>query len=55
LALALAQTNAHRQPFDDKIISKLASDSLENKWHKELETPIFRCMAGTCQSGWQIA
>jgi hypothetical protein len=22
LALALAQSNAHRQPFDDKIISK---------------------------------
>jgi hypothetical protein len=55
LALALAQTNAHRQPFDDKIISNLASDSQENKWHKELEAPIFRCMAGRYQSGWQIA
>jgi hypothetical protein len=51
----MAQSNAHRQPFNDKIISKLASDSQENKWHKELEAPIFRCMAGRCQGGWQIA
>ncbi|MDQ6870158.1 MAG: hypothetical protein M3178_18145 [Pseudomonadota bacterium] len=51
LALALAQSNADRQPFDDKIISKQASDSQENKWHKELEVPIFRCMASRCQSG----
>jgi hypothetical protein len=52
---ALAQSYAHRQPFDDKIISQQASDSQENKWHKELEAPICRCMAGRCQSGWQIA
>jgi hypothetical protein len=25
-----------------------------NKWHKGLEVPIFRCMAGRCQSGWRI-
>jgi hypothetical protein len=51
----LRSANAYRQPFDDKIISKQASDSQENKWHKELEAPIFRCMVDRCQSGWQIA